>query len=72
MQLTGVEGRHEFMSLKDAVTNHPDVMRKISPAMIDQSGINLNKNVEINENKKNLCLLTCRMMCCIIYQLKVK
>ncbi len=36
----GLEGRHEFKSLKDAVANCPNVMKKISPAMIDPPGIN--------------------------------
>ncbi len=41
----GFEGRHEFKSLKDAVANRPNVMRKISPAVIDPPGINPYKKV---------------------------
>mgnify|MGYP006969310159 CR=1 FL=1 len=48
----GIEGWHEFKSLKDAVANHPNVMRKISPAMIDPPGINPYKKVEMNEKYK--------------------
>ncbi len=33
------KGRYECKSLKDAVANCPNVMRKISPAMIDSPGI---------------------------------
>ncbi len=45
----GFEGWHECKSLKDSVANCPNMMRKISPAMIDSPGINACKKVETNE-----------------------
>ncbi len=40
----GFEGIQEFKSLKNAVTNHPNVTRKVSPELIDPPGINPYKN----------------------------
>ncbi len=46
------EGRHEFKSLKDAVAHRPNVMRKVSQAMLHPPGINPYKKVELNEKYK--------------------
>ncbi len=58
------EERHEFMSLKDSVANC---------SKIDLPGIDLYKQIGMNEKYNEVfVLLTCRMMCCINHQLKAK